>query len=147
MVKTEPMRIEDGCIIVSEQRAYDISLKQFKEPMDLVRWVYHLSEKRWVDREIIQEFINVVATHKGWRIQPIMNDKEPKFHPNQVVRILHSWAEDMPPRPIANVAWDEPWNCYTYAFPWALIRIEENMIEATGDPDMTTEDWIKGDKK
>ena len=66
---------------------------------------------------------------------------EPKYRPNQVVRILHDWAKDIPPRPIEDVAWDECWNCYTYAFPWALIRIEEHELEATDQPDMTPDEW------
>ena len=66
---------------------------------------------------------------------------EPKYRPNQVVRILHDWAKDIPPRPVENVMWDECWNCYTYAFPWALIRIEEHELEATDQPDMTPDEW------
>ena len=67
---------------------------------------------------------------------------EPKYRPNQVVRILHDWAKDIPPRPVADVAWDECWNCFTYAFPLALIRIEEYELEATDQPDMTPDEWI-----
>ena len=66
-----------------------------------------------------------------------------KYRPNQVVRILHTWAKDILPRPIENVDWDEPWNCYTYAFPCALIRIEEHELEPTGDPDITPEEWVE----
>jgi len=72
-----------------------------------------------------------------------MSEGEPKYRPNQVVRILHDWAKDIPPRPIEDVAWDECWNCYTYSFPLAMIRIEEFELEATGDPDITPQDWIE----
>lgn len=67
---------------------------------------------------------------------------EPKYRPNQVVRILHDWAKDIPPRPVEDVAWDECWNCFTYAFPLSLIRIEEYELEATDQPDMTPDEWI-----
>ena len=72
-----------------------------------------------------------------------MEEMQPKYRPNQVVRITLDWAKDIPPRPIENVSWDDCWHCYTYAFPLALIRIEEHDLEATDMPDMAPEAWIE----
>ena len=71
-----------------------------------------------------------------------MKYQVPKYHVNQVVKIMHDWAKDIPARPVKNVSWDAGWNCYTYAFPLAMIRIEEHQLELTDLPDCTPEDWI-----
>ena len=69
---------------------------------------------------------------------------QPKYRPNQVVKILHHWAQAIPPRPVENVSWDECLNCYTYALPLiALLRIEEHQLEETDKPDITPEAWIE----
>ena len=70
------------------------------------------------------------------------NMREPKFRRCQMVKILHDWAQNIPPRPIENSMWDEEWNCYTYAFPLALIRIEEHELEAVDIPDIDPEEWL-----
>lgn len=69
--------------------------------------------------------------------------EQAKYRPNQVLRCLHSWAKDHPPRPVEDVVWDECWSCYTYSFPLSLIRIEEHELEPTSDPDMTPADWVQ----
>ena len=69
-------------------------------------------------------------------------NEPPKYRPNQVLRCLHTWAKDHPPRPVEGVAWDGCWGCYTYSFPLAMIRIEEYALEPSGDSDITPEDWI-----
>ena len=51
---------------------------------------------------------------------------KPRYSPGQRVRILCSWAENLPPQIIDNAAWDKPWNCYTYALIGGLFRIEEH---------------------
>lgn len=71
-----------------------------------------------------------------------MSEPGPKYHPNQVLRCLHTWATDHPPRPVEDVMWDECWGCYTYSFPLSLIRIEEHKLVPSGDPDLTPEEWI-----
>ena len=68
---------------------------------------------------------------------------EPLYRPNQVLRNLHSWASENPARPVLDVLWDEPWGCYTYSFPFSAIRIEEEMLEPTGDPDITAREWAE----
>ena len=65
-----------------------------------------------------------------------------KYRPNQMLKCLHTWATDHPSRPVESVAWDESWNCYTYSFPFCMIRIEEYELEPTGEPDMTPEAWL-----
>ena len=60
-----------------------------------------------------------------------------------MLRILHAWAVDIPPRPVMDVAWDESWQCYTYNFPLSAIRIEEHWLKPTGDLDMTPEEWVE----
>jgi len=38
---------------------------------------------------------------------------DPKYHINQMLKIKHSWAKDIPPRPVDSIVWDPAWNCYT----------------------------------
>lgn len=64
-----------------------------------------------------------------------------KYHIGQMLRITHSWAHELPVRPVSDIQWDEHWNCYTYGFPLCLIRIEEEMLAPTEEPDMTSEQW------
>ena len=67
----------------------------------------------------------------------------PKFHPGQMVRVLHTWAAGHPARPVVRACWDESWNCYTYVLPLSLIQVEEHELEATGEPDMVPDAWVK----
>lgn len=76
-----------------------------------------------------------------------MEKQNPKYRPNQVLRCLHEWAADHPPRPVEDVQWDECWNCYTYSFPLSLIRIEEYELEPSGDPDITPQAWLEAYRK
>ena len=66
----------------------------------------------------------------------------PKYHTDQVMKITREWGKDIPPRPIIDVVWDAGWGCYTYSFPFSAIRIQENQIFPSGDPDITSEKWI-----
>ena len=72
-----------------------------------------------------------------------MTDRLPRYHTNQVLRITHSWARDLPLRPVLDVMWDDEWQTYTYSFPCALIQIEEEWLEPTDLPDMTPLAWAE----
>lgn len=100
-------------------------------------------EQRIVGMEVASEIADESTPKSpGSRRNVGMPQAEPKYHPNQMLRCLHDWAIGHPPRPVANVVWDDCWNCYTYSFPFSWILIAEDGLEPSGDPDMTPKDWI-----
>jgi hypothetical protein len=48
---------------------YDITLEEIPTPLDLLRWVVHLSEKNWMDAERLGVFVQEVAQAKKWTIR------------------------------------------------------------------------------
>ena len=71
-----------------------------------------------------------------------MANRKPKYHRGQMLKNIYRWAKDHPAMPVENVAYDHLWNCYTYAFPLGLFRVEENMLEPTGEPDVDPDVWV-----
>jgi hypothetical protein len=47
---------------------YDIALERIPDKAALLGWVYHLSEKVWVDSDLLREFIERVCAAKGWKL-------------------------------------------------------------------------------
>jgi hypothetical protein len=48
---------------------YLFELARIPTPLHLLQWVHHLSEKTWMDRERIHEFIGKVAAYQGWELE------------------------------------------------------------------------------
>ena len=48
---------------------YDIPFSRLKSPIQLLDWTCHLSEKNWVDADLLGRFIETVATFKGWEVR------------------------------------------------------------------------------
>ncbi|GIW90898.1 MAG: hypothetical protein KatS3mg109_1330 [Pirellulaceae bacterium] len=69
--------------------------------------------------------------------------RPPLYHRGQILRILHGWARDVPPRPVVDVQWDACWRCWTYSFPLSVIRIEEYALEPVGLPDIDPDVWLR----
>lgn len=63
--------------------------------------------------------------------------EKPKYRVGQMLKAEHSWARDIPPRPVLDIMFDKSWNCYTYSFPRSLIRLEEYHLNPVDLPDMT----------
>lgn len=42
--------------------------KEIKTPLDLLEWVRHLCEKRWMDSERVRQLIVVVCEARGWKL-------------------------------------------------------------------------------
>lgn len=72
-----PCRIQIGIsdgfvsILMDTGSTYDIALNRIKTPLQLLGWCDQLMEKTWVEKGLIQEFINLVCEHKGWEIHGI----------------------------------------------------------------------------
>lgn len=47
---------------------YTFNLARVKTPLDLLGWIDHLTEKTWMDRARIHEFVIKVAAYKGWEL-------------------------------------------------------------------------------
>ena len=67
--------------------------------------------------------------------------QKPAYHCGQMLRLLTDWGRYIPARPVADVQWDECWGCYTYGFPFALIRFAEGELAPSGEPDIDPESW------
>lgn len=64
----EAVRVENGCIMIKVQgknREYAIELDRCNTPKEILSWAFHLSEKTWMDTEILREFIRVAAREAG----------------------------------------------------------------------------------
>lgn len=61
-------RIEGDIICVDGPYTYEIPLRDFNTPMNLINWQCHLMEKTWITIEHILDFTNLVCSHKGWDI-------------------------------------------------------------------------------
>jgi len=44
---------------------YEIALNTCKTPEQVVSWIFHLTEKQWVDRGILRRFIKLASHHAG----------------------------------------------------------------------------------
>ncbi|TYL43921.1 hypothetical protein [Dickeya sp. ws52] len=44
---------------------YEIALASCKTPEQVVSWIYQLSEKQWITREILRRFIKVASNNAG----------------------------------------------------------------------------------
>jgi len=57
--------IKDNAIVFDIGFEYEIELSRCDTPQKLLSWVYHLSEKTWMTRDIIHYFIRLAAQHHG----------------------------------------------------------------------------------
>lgn len=46
---------------------YDIAINRIQNPEDLIAWLIHISEKNWVHKEMLRDFILTVCNEKGWK--------------------------------------------------------------------------------
>ena len=60
-------RIEDGAIVFGDGH-YDISLAECATSERVLRWVFHLAAKSWVDGETLRRFILLASKHHGFKI-------------------------------------------------------------------------------
>lgn len=44
---------------------YEIALSTCKTGEQIVSWIFHLTEKQWVDRDILRRFIKEASHHAG----------------------------------------------------------------------------------
>lgn len=44
---------------------YEIALSRISTAEDVVSWIFHLSAKSWVTRDILRRFIKVASAHAG----------------------------------------------------------------------------------
>lgn len=51
-----------------ELAPYEIDLNRIKTERDLLAWVRHLSEKSWITRDDLTEFITQVGEYKHFKI-------------------------------------------------------------------------------
>ena len=47
---------------------YDIGFDQVDNPMKLIHWLHHMTEKVWFNSDVCNYFIECVARQNGWDI-------------------------------------------------------------------------------
>ena len=52
-------------------KSYDVALNRCSTPESILGWVHHLSEKNWVSKKMLREFIEIAANHHGIEYRPI----------------------------------------------------------------------------
>jgi hypothetical protein len=55
-------------LVVCVTYPYEITLDRIPDPMALLRWVEHLTSKRWMPSDLLGEFIKAVCKIKGWNL-------------------------------------------------------------------------------
>ena len=64
MTRPHLVTIEDGYLVVHDPEQYDsiydIPIAECTERDDILRWVRQLSEKSWVTKRVIEDFVNVM---------------------------------------------------------------------------------------
>ena len=59
---------DSGCSLMWDKRGYPIEWVRLDTKEKLLGWVYHLTEKSWMDTTKLRHFIQFVHTHFGWEI-------------------------------------------------------------------------------
>lgn len=75
---TDKIKIEDGWIsidcpnmMMDTQDTYEIELSRIKTETQLLGWMHHLFNKRWMDRPMLREFMDKVAEYKHFNLDHI----------------------------------------------------------------------------
>lgn len=58
--------IDGDWIVIDVAYKYDIELSRCNTPEKILAWAYHLTEKTWMNTDLIAKFIEVAAEHIGW---------------------------------------------------------------------------------
>lgn len=48
---------------------YDIALNTCTNAEQIIGWIIHLTEKQWVDKQILRRFIKIATHHAGVKIE------------------------------------------------------------------------------
>ncbi len=69
-MKFEPKVICDGkwITILNDHGGYDIELSRCNTAQSILAWVAHLSEKIWIETQMINEFVKIATKKAGIKI-------------------------------------------------------------------------------
>ena len=64
----ERVRREAGWILIAYRdddfsTTYDIELNRIKTIGDVIEWIYHLTEKEWVNNVVIHDFMSIACSY------------------------------------------------------------------------------------
>ena len=66
-IKREELRQQDAANGYIEVRdGYEVELDRIQTKAHLLKWMFHLAEKKWVTKELMMEFARRVCAVKGW---------------------------------------------------------------------------------
>ena len=67
-MKTKDMQsieVKKASVVLAKH--YHIALDRIADHRELVCWMVHLAEKRWVTADLVREFAFTVCEEKGWK--------------------------------------------------------------------------------
>jgi hypothetical protein len=60
--------VKDGCIVINVHYEYSIQISRCNTHEKILGWVYHLTEKTWMSRDILRYFVQVSCRESGLNI-------------------------------------------------------------------------------
>lgn len=62
----------DGNYVVLDcpPTTYEVQLSRIQTPLNLLGWCDQLMEKNWITVRMLERFIAIVCSEKGWEIHP-----------------------------------------------------------------------------
>lgn len=61
----DQVKIVDDYIVINVSYEYNINLETINNAQDVLGWVFHLTEKTWMNTEVLHRFIQVACGAKG----------------------------------------------------------------------------------
>lgn len=61
----EQVKIVEGYIVVNVSYEYNINLETINSAQDVLGWVFHLTEKTWMNTDVLRRFIQVACGARG----------------------------------------------------------------------------------
>lgn len=66
-LRDEPIVLEGGVVYVGQVR-YPIGLDQIRDKADVLQWVHHLTDKKWITPPMIGRLVEVLCAAKNWPV-------------------------------------------------------------------------------
>ncbi|WP_158755343.1 hypothetical protein [Dyella sp. S184] len=60
--------VKDGHIVINVHNEYNIALSSCNTHEKILGWVFHLTEKTWISRDVLRRFILVACHENGLKV-------------------------------------------------------------------------------
>ena len=64
-IHEKKIEIEDNFLVIKMPTGcnYDVPLNRLRNEKEIIGWIYHLTQKLWFDRKMVNDFIQVAMQH------------------------------------------------------------------------------------